>query len=55
MLKRIKNQLRSTMLQGCVVGLCLMAANFDVLRALDVKKIIRSFAAVKARRKTLAA
>eukprot|EP00794_Sanderia_malayensis_P015939 gene15939-biopygen13560 len=55
MLKRVKSQLRSTMSQDRVTALCLMAANFDVLRGLDAKKIICNFAAVKARRKELAA
>ena len=52
---RVKSQLRSSMSQECVIALCLMAANVDVLRAIDPKKVICNFAAVKARRKTLAA
>ena len=54
MLKRVKSQLRSTMSQEHVIALCLMAANADVLRVLDAKKIICNFAAVKTRRKILA-
>jgi len=54
-LKRVKSQLRSSMSQEHVIALCLMAANVDILRAIDPKKVIYNFAAVKARRKTLAA
>ena len=55
LLKMVKSQLRSSMPQERVIALCLMAANFDVLRAIDPKKVICNFEAVKARRKTLAA
>ena len=54
-LKRVKRQLRSTISQEHVIALCLMAANVDVLRALDPKKNICNFAALKARRMKLAA
>ena len=50
-LKRVKSQLRSSMSQEHVIALCLMAA----LRAIYPKKVICNFAAVKARRKQLAA
>ena len=53
MLKRVKSELRSTMSQERLVALCLMAANFDVLRDLDPNKIIQKFV-VKSRRKKLA-
>ena len=39
-LKRVKIQLRSSMSQERVTALCLMAANVDVLRAIDPKKVI---------------
>ena len=54
-LKRLKSQLRSSMSQEHVIALCLMAANLDVLRAIDPRKVICNLAAVKARRKKLAA
>ena len=39
-LKRVKSQIRSSMSQECVIALCLMAENVDVLRAIDPKKVI---------------
>ena len=50
-LKRIKSPLRSTMTQERLVSLCLMSANVDVLRKLDVNEVSKKFAAIKCRRK----
>ena len=41
-LKRVKNQFRSTMSQERNVALCLMASNTDILRKLDVQKLSRN-------------
>ena len=49
-LKRVKNQFRSTMSQERNVALCLMASNTDILRKLDVQKLSRKFALTKARK-----
>ena len=50
-LKRIKSPFRSTMSQERTVSLCLMAANVDVLRKLDVNEVSKKFSVLKCWRK----
>jgi hypothetical protein len=50
-LKRIKNELCSTMLQERLCGLSLMAIESDVVRKMDFNDITDEFASVKARKK----
>jgi len=49
-LKRIKNYLRSTMLQDRVNGLATLNINCDIARNVDYSELISSFAALKARK-----
>ena len=49
-LKRIKNELRSTMVQERLSNLSLMSIEHEILNALDFEKLIDAFAANKARR-----
>ena len=53
MLKRVKSQLRSTISQKRIVALYLIAANFDVLRALDPKKAICQLCSSKGKTKDI--
>lgn len=49
-LKRIKNYLRSTMVQDRVNGLATLNINWDIARNTDYSELISSFAALKARK-----
>ena len=50
-LKRIKSEIRSSMKQTRLNALAIMSIESDVLRRLDFKEIIHTFAAEKARKK----
>ncbi|KAF2902978.1 hypothetical protein ILUMI_03205 [Ignelater luminosus] len=49
-LKRIKNELRSTMLQERLASLSLMSIECDVLKDIDFEEVINDFACLKSRR-----
>lgn len=49
-LKRIKNELRSTMLQERLTSLSLMSIESDVLKSIDFDEVINDFAHLKSRR-----
>lgn len=49
-LKRIKNELRSTMLQERLTSLSLMSIECDVLKNIDFEEVINDFAHLKSRR-----
>lgn len=49
-LKRIKNELRSTMLQERLTSLSLMSIESDVLKSIDFEEVINDFAHLKSRR-----
>lgn len=52
-LKLIKTYLRSTMLQERLIGLAMLAIEFDLLERLDINEMIREFAEIKARKVAL--
>ena len=52
-LKRIKNGLRSTMVQERLSNLSLMSIEHEILNAVDFEELIEAFAANKARRKAI--
>lgn len=49
-LKRIKNELRSTMLQERLTSLSLMSIECDILNTIDFEEVINDFAHLKSRR-----
>ncbi|KAF2899481.1 hypothetical protein ILUMI_06694 [Ignelater luminosus] len=54
-LKRIKNELRSTMLQERLTSLSLMPIECDALKDIDFEEVIDDFAYLKCRRRSLLA
>lgn len=52
-LKRIKNELRTTMLQERLSNLSIMCIEKDVLQKIDFRDIIEDFAQQKSRKKPL--
>ena len=55
LLKRLRNYLRSSMLQDRVKSLAVLHNNSDITKQLDYEDEIDDFATKKARRKTLVA
>lgn len=52
-LKRIKNELRTTMLQERLTNLSIMCIESDLLQKLEFEDIIEDFAQQKSRKKTV--
>jgi hypothetical protein len=52
-LKRIKNELRLTILQGRLNHLTLMSLEHEVLRKIDLTELIDKFTKIKARKMSL--